>query len=96
MIDTVTYEMLKNAEKSGANLAPIDFDNIERYEKDIEIMAERVHQAYLDTCDKLCWPVKLENQVSYAELSEDSKELDRASVRAVLNYINIHTSQRNS
>jgi len=56
---------------------------------DIETMAEAVHQAYLDTCKKLGWPVKIENQVLYAGLSEDSKELDRASVRAVLNIIRL-------
>ncbi len=50
----------------------------------IETMAEAVHQAYLDTCARLGWPVKPSNQVPYSELSEDSKELDRASVRAVL------------
>ena len=51
---------------------------------DIEALAATVHQAYLDTCHRLGWPVKPENQVPYSELSEDSKELDRASVRAVL------------
>jgi hypothetical protein len=53
---------------------------------DVEKLAGAVHQAYLDTCERLGWPVKPENQVSYAELSEDSKELDRASVRAVLSH----------
>ncbi len=52
--------------------------------KRIEELAERVHEAYLTTCAKPGWPVKPENQIPYAELSEDSKELDRASVRAVL------------
>lgn len=50
----------------------------------LEALASQVHQAYLDTCARLGWPVKPANQVPYAELSEDSKELDRASVRAVL------------
>ena len=54
---------------------------------DVEAMAALVHQAYLDTCKKLGWPVKPENQIPYAALSEDSKELDRASVRAVLSYL---------
>jgi hypothetical protein len=53
----------------------------------IEVMAAAVHQAYLDTCDRLGWSVKPENQVPYDALSEDSKELDRASVRAVLSVI---------
>ena len=53
-------------------------------ENDIEVMSEAVHQAYLDTCEKLGWDVKPENQIPYADLSEDSKELDRASVKAVL------------
>lgn len=52
-----------------------------------ETMAAAVHQAYLDTCERLGWPVKPENQVSYEALSEDSKELDRASVRAVLAFV---------
>lgn len=51
----------------------------------IERLAALVHQAYLDTCERLGWPVKPENQVPYEELAEDSKELDRASVRAVIN-----------
>lgn len=50
----------------------------------IEQMAASVHQAYLDTCARLGWGVKPENLVPYEDLSEDSKELDRASVRAVL------------
>jgi len=53
-------------------------------EQHMEDIAEKVHQAYLDTCEKLGWEVKPSNQVPYSELSEDSKELDRASVRAVL------------
>ena len=51
---------------------------------DIEKLAESVHNAYLITCKKLGWDVKPENQIPYSELIEDSKELDRASVRAVL------------
>jgi hypothetical protein len=54
---------------------------------DIEMLAAAVHQAYLDTCERLGWPVKPANQVSYNDLAEDSKELDRASVRAVLDLI---------
>lgn len=50
----------------------------------LELMAAAVHQAYLDTCARLGWSVKPENKAPYAELSEASKELDRASVRAVL------------
>lgn len=51
---------------------------------DIEALAEKVHQAYLTTCERLGWEVKESNKVPYADLTEDSKELDRASVRAVL------------
>lgn len=51
---------------------------------DLEALAEAVHEAYLTTCKRLGWPIKPSNAVPYAELSEDSKELDRASVRAVL------------
>jgi len=51
----------------------------------LEELAALVHQAYLDTCVRLGWSVKPENLVPYEQLSEDSKELDRASVRAVLN-----------
>ena len=51
---------------------------------EIEVMAEAVHNAYLDTCERLEWEVRPANLVPYADLSEDSKELDRASVRAVL------------
>lgn len=54
---------------------------------DMEVMAASVHDAYLTTCDLLGWGVKPENRVPYSELTEDSKELDRASVRAVLRYI---------
>ena len=50
----------------------------------MEMMAEAVHNAYLETCEKLGWDVKPDNQVPYSELSEDLKELDRAPVRAVL------------
>lgn len=52
--------------------------------EEIEELAAAVHQAYLDTCARLGWEVKPSNLVPYAELSEDSKELDRASVRVVL------------
>jgi hypothetical protein len=51
---------------------------------DMEVMAEAVHEAYLTTCKKLGWDVKPANRVPYSELTDDSKELDRASVRAVL------------
>ena len=53
---------------------------------DMEAMAASVHDSYLTTCDALGWDVKPENRVPYAELTDDSKELDRASVRAVLHY----------
>lgn len=53
-------------------------------DKDVESMAEAVHNTYLTTCKKLGWEVKTANLVPYSELSEDSKELDRASVRATL------------
>lgn len=53
-------------------------------DRELETYAAIVHQAYLDTCARLGWPVKPSNQVPYEELSEESKELDRASVRAVL------------
>lgn len=51
---------------------------------DLESLAEAVHEAYLTTCARLGWEVKESNRVPYAALSEASKELDRASVRAVL------------
>lgn len=54
---------------------------------DVEQAAERVHQAYLDTATRLGWPIKPSNNVPYAELSEESKELDRASAKAVLGYV---------
>ena len=54
---------------------------------DLEALASAVHDAYLNTCDKLSWGVKLENRVPYSELTENSKELDRASVRAVLRLV---------
>jgi hypothetical protein len=47
-------------------------------------LAARVHQAYLDTCDRLGWKVRPENRVPYAELSPESKQLDLATVCAVL------------
>lgn len=59
---------------------------------DIEHLAEAVHQAYLDTCDSIGWSVKPENRVPYSHLSEQSKELDRASVRAVLLGIGVLTA----
>lgn len=52
----------------------------------MEQIAEAVHDAYLDTCKKLGWAVKPSNQVPYRDLTEESKELDRASVRAVLRF----------
>lgn len=62
---------------------------------DIEILAEKVHQAYLDTCAKLGWDVKPENQVAYSELSDNSKELDRASVWAVLSALpNVESTEK--
>ena len=53
----------------------------------IEQAAEAVHDAYLDTCERLGWTVRDENKVSYSALTESSKELDRASVRATLTAI---------
>lgn len=50
----------------------------------IEQLAAAVHQAYLETCERLGWEVKPANRVPYEQLSEEAKELDRASVRAVL------------
>jgi hypothetical protein len=50
----------------------------------MEKAAEAVHEAYLETCNKLGWSIKPENMVPYSQLSEDSKELDRASVRATM------------
>ena len=61
---------------------------------DIELLAEKVHNAYLETCKRLNWPVKTSNQIPYSELSEDSKELDRASVKAVIS--NMHISKTGS
>ena len=58
-------------------------------DSNMEAMAEAVHRAYLDKCSELGWPVKAENQIPYSELSENSKELDRTSVRAVLNNMEI-------
>ena len=49
----------------------------------MEAMAASVHQAYLDTCARLGWEVREDNKVPYEKLEENSKELDRASVRAV-------------
>lgn len=50
----------------------------------IETVAAAVHQAYLDTCDRLGWPVKPENNVGYDDLSEESKDLDRATAQAAI------------
>ena len=50
----------------------------------IETLAEKVHDAYLETCARLGWAVGEQNQVPYAELSEDSKELDRMTARVVV------------
>lgn len=50
----------------------------------VEKLAEAVHDAYLATCARLGWRVATSNRVPYAALSEAAKELDRASVRAVL------------
>jgi len=49
----------------------------------IEVLSEKVHNAYLETCKRLGWDIKPANNVPYVKLTEDSKELDRASVRAV-------------
>lgn len=49
-----------------------------------ERLAEAVHEAYLATCARLGWSVKAENAVPYSQLPEDAKELDRATVRAVV------------
>lgn len=51
---------------------------------DVERLAGRVHYAYLITAARLGWPVKPEMAIPYAELPEDAKELDRATVRTVL------------
>lgn len=51
---------------------------------EVEAAARAVHQAYLDTCDRLGWTVKAANRVPYDALDEPAKELDRATVRAVL------------
>jgi hypothetical protein len=50
----------------------------------IDHLAALVHQAYLDACARLGWTVRPDNAVPYEQLSEASKELDRATVRAVL------------
>lgn len=52
----------------------------------MEAMAEAIHDAYLATCERLGWEVRPANRVPYSQLSDDSKELDRASVRAVLSF----------
>lgn len=50
----------------------------------LEELARAVHQSYLDTCARLGWSVKPENAVPYSDLSDDAKELDRATTRAIL------------
>lgn len=54
---------------------------------DLENMAAAVHVAYLSTCQRLGWEVKPSNAVPYVSLSHEAKELDRASVFAVLNVV---------
>ncbi len=54
------------------------------YDKLKEEAASEIHIAYLSTCRKLDWKVKDENRVPYSHLSEESKELDRASFEAAL------------
>ena len=51
---------------------------------DIEVLAERVHEAYITTCNRLGWNMKPVDLVPYESLTEDSRELYRASVLAVL------------
>ena len=50
----------------------------------IERLAGKVHDAYLATVGRLGLGFSQETQVPYSELSERYKELDRATVRAVL------------
>lgn len=52
-----------------------------------EELAEVAHQAYLDTARRLGWPIKPENDIPFAELSEAAKELDRGMVRTVLAHL---------
>ena len=54
------------------------------YEKIKEAGADNIHIAYLATCRRLGWSVKDENKMPYSELSNDSKELDRASFEAAI------------
>lgn len=54
---------------------------------DVDAIAAAVHDNYLATCKRLNWEVKPENQGSYSELSEASKELDRSTVRTVLDML---------
>lgn len=63
---------------------PADVVRREVDHPDIEMMAEKVHLAYLNTCHRLGWPPRDTCNVPYIELPADAKELDRASVRAVL------------
>lgn len=53
----------------------------------IDTVAAVVHLAYLDACRRLGWSVKPENRGNYESLSEESKELYRATARAVLDYV---------
>jgi len=68
----------------GERINDVDIVVPEVFDEAIEKCAAAVHDAYLETCARLDWPVSPKNQVPYDELSEDSKELDRASVRATL------------
>jgi len=58
---------------------------------DLSAMVERgacaVHTAYLETARRLSWPINPKNDRPYDELSEDAKELDRATTRAVISEI---------
>jgi len=47
----------------------------------IELLAEEIHDVYLETCRKLGRPVSEHSARSYLDLDEDTKELDRAMVR---------------
>ena len=53
-------------------------------EKVVEMCAEKVHDAYLETALRLGWIVKPELNMPYDQLNDEAKELDRATARAAL------------
>ncbi len=85
--DRLTRQMAEEHEAWKARVAALEA----RMLPDVELVAEKVHDSWMAAKRKqgiISWVPKGEElMVPYGELSEEAKELDRATVRAVYDAI---------